>query len=316
MQISSIQNNYLYNPQVKDSAFKSRGKPITLQYIVEKRSYLLPERILGSAKKLLADTKAKLPSLLDLHKQTYAPLLECKTLSEAQDLFPEFNEIEENITFKRPKSIYAKLFKERTENENFALKMLQDIWAKLKTKDEIAEEFGMYGRTSLDWALKQINFVTFNTNYRKLLQASDEEGNKIIAQKTTAWNSLHPDLMYAHNKKAAQKCKTDEYRTEQAKRMKEYDLTHPERRKKISITLKEGWEKCPEVRAAISEFIKSEKALIKNLLSKKSKKIQLSEFEKRALSSFYKRFWESHPELKDVYAKARKGCKASLDELD
>lgn len=312
MRINCIQNYSFYNQNNfnKSLSFEASGKPLTLKYVVEKRSNLLPTRILDSAKKCLLDSSLKNKSLLALHKEIYAPLLECKTLQEVKSLYPEFENITDEIKFKRPKSIYAKLFMERTENENFALKMLQEIWANLKNKDEIALDLGMNSRSSLEWALGQINFVPLSSSYKKLLLASDVEGNKAIADKTTAWNSLHPDLMYAHNKKAAQGCKTEEYREAQSKRIKEYDNEHPERREKISITLKKGWQKCPEVRKAMSEFSKNESYFLKNALGKKTANKKLTEGEKRAIASFYKRFWDAHPELKAVYSEARKGCKA------
>ena len=312
MKINNIQNYSYYRRNDYNSSltFEASGKPLTLKYIVEKRENLLPIRVLEGAKKCLLDSSLKTKSLLDLHKEIYAPLLECKTLDEAKKLFPEFESLKEEIKFKRPNSLYAKSFMERTENENFALKMLQDIWGNLKNKDDIAKELGMNSRSSLDWALGQINFVPISSSYKKLLLASDVEGNKTIADKTRAWNALHPDLMYVHNKNAAQGCKTAEYRQAQSKRIKEYDKEHPERREKISATLKEGWQKCPEVRKAMSEFSKKESTFLKRALVKKTTNKNLTEEEKRVIAGFYRRFWDAHPELKAVYAEARKGCKA------
>ena len=311
MRINFIQNHLYYNQPNPNSSptFSAQGKPLTLKYIVEKRSNLLPARVLENVKKCLLTPTPESKSLLTLHRETYAPLLECKTLDEVKSLYPEFKDIKDEIIFKRPNSTYAKSFTERIQNENFALKMLQEIWANLKNKDDIAKEYGMNSRSSLDWALGQINFIPLSSNYKKILVASDAEGNKTIADKTRAWNALHPDLMYAHNKKAAQGCKTEQYREAQSERIKKYDIEHPERREKISNALKEGWQKCPEVRKAISEFSKNESSFLKNALAKKSTNKKITEKEERAIAGFYKRFWDTHPELKAVYAEARKGCK-------
>ena len=215
MQILSIQNyNYIYSSKPKlHPTFEKGAKPITLDYIVAKHEKLIPERVLLKAKEVLAKKRQEMPTLIDIHKETYAPLLSCKTLDEAKELFPEFSEMTENVVYKR-KSRFAKEFKERTD-ENFALKMLQDFWAKLKTKEEIAQDLGMTSRSTLEWPLEQIGFVSYPSNYKTILRASDPEGNKIITSKTTLYNQLHPDLMYAHNKKAAQACKTPEYREAQ-----------------------------------------------------------------------------------------------------
>ena len=199
MQISSI--NYFnlvnYNKPYYQPTFEAGGKPIGLQYVLEKRSNLLPERVLAKAKEALSTSSTTMPSLMELHLSIYSPLLTCKTLAEAQEIFPEFSAMTQEVKFER-NSRYAKEFYSRTD-ESFALKMLQKFWAELKTKDDIAQEFGMLNRNSLEWPLKQIGFVSFKPNYKTLLLASDEKGNQEIASKTTAWNALHPDLMYAKN---------------------------------------------------------------------------------------------------------------------
>ena len=179
----------------------------------------------------------------------------------------------------------------------------------LKTKENIVADMKLHGRCTLNSWLDAINFPSFPNNYVALLNASDVEGNHIIAAKTTAWNNLHPDLMYAHNRKAAQACKTPEYKKAQSKVIKDYDKKHPERAHKISNTVKEGWSKCPEVRAAMAEFAKKEPAFIQNSLMKKFTKQKLNEVETRATKGFFKRFWAVHPEMKIIYAKARKGTK-------
>ena len=289
--------------------FEARGKALPLDYIVKERSALIPERVLLKAKEALANTRGSYPSLLEIHKNLYSQLLECKTLDEAKRIYPEFQGMIDKLEFKR-KSVYSERFNKNC-GEDFALKVLQEYWGNLKTKDEIAEQLGMKNRTSLEWALKQINFVGFPHNYKTLLNSSDTIGNSVIAAKTTAWNTLHPDLMYAHNRKAAQGCKTDEYRAAQSQRIKDYDKTNPERKEKISKSLKEGWQKCPEVRSAMSEFAAKENSYTRMAVVKKSKGQKLTQNEEKAILSFYKRFWNQHPELKNVYSEARKGCKGN-----
>lgn len=308
MQISPITQfnfNKIEKPSIQPS-FECRGKPITLEYIVEKRSYLLPERVLKMVKEELAKGVSKLPSLMEIHKSIYEPLLRCKTLEEAQsqEMFPEFKNIKNEVVFER-NTRYAREFQERTDS-SFALKMLQEFWANLKTKEQIAKELGMTSRTSLEWPLKQINFVSYPANYKTLLLASDSEGNKKIASKTTAWNALHPDLMYARNKHAAQACKKESYRKAHSIRIKEYDKNHPERREKIALASKESWERCPEVRQAMAEFAKHESGYIKKIIMKRFKGEVLTKNELRTSKGFFKRFWQTYPELKSVFSKARK----------
>lgn len=299
----NIQNNNYKNTQ---PTFEAGGKPITLQYILEKRSNLLPERVLQAVKAELAKGSSKTRSLLEIHRAIYEPILKYTSLEALKEdaAFPEFKDIKPFVLFER-NTRYAKEFKERTD-KNFVLNMIQEYWGNLKTKDEIAQSFGMKNRNSLEWALKQIDFVSFHPNYRTLLRSSDEAGNREIASKTAAWNALHPDLMYARNKHAAQGCKTEEYRKAQAQRMKEYDKEHPERREKISISGKEAWAKCPEVRQAMSEFAAQSSSFLRHIVMKRFSGVKLTNKEDRISRGFFKRFWQTHPELKAVYAEAKK----------
>jgi len=283
---------------------------------VEKRGHLIPKRVLECAEAMLAKNPNESLSLMQLHKMIYAPLLNCETLEQAQKLFPEFENMKDVVVYQR-KSKYRKDFEKRTDS-NFALKMLQEFWCNLKTKEEIAEALGMKSRTSLEWPLKMINFVGYDSNYKTILNASDNKGNELIASKVKAWNALHPDLVKARNKHAAQGCKTEEYRAAQSERMKQYDIEHPERREKIGLSSKLTWELCPDVRAAMSEFASKEQTFVKRVVMKAISGAKLTEREQRINKGFYKRFWTAYPELKAVYAEARKKAsemakKSSLD---
>lgn len=285
--------------------FDGRGKPIDLVYIINKRKELLPQRIAEAAEKLVVESKENLPSLMELHKATYAPLLECNTMLEVHALFPEFKDVKDDVFFAK-ESVYKRNFESNSGGEHFGLRMLQNYWAKLMTKEEIAKDLNLKSRGSLDWSLKNIGFVGFPPNYNVLLRASDEEGNKLIAQKTTAWNALHPDLMYAKNKHAAQFCKTEEYRTAQAKRIKDYDKEHPERIEKITQNIQEAWDSCPEIKEALRIFTVNKPSYVKRVLSKACAGRKLNDTENRIRSGFYKEFWDTHPEMKEIFAEAKK----------
>ncbi len=297
-------NSYNLSKTQNQPNFEAKGKPISLEYIVENRSNLLPPRVLEKAQSILRNGRGSLKSLKELHLEIYSPLLECKTLNEAKFLYKEFENMDEEVVFQR-NSRYAEKFKNHTD-KNFALKMLQEYWAKLRNKDDIAKELGMKNHTSLDWVLKQINFVGFDKNYKTLLKASDEEGNKIIASKTAAWNALHPDLMYAKNRKAAQGCKTDKYKKEQSQRIKDYDKKHPERREKIRVATQRAWDSCPEIKKAMSDYLKQQSPFIKSIVSKDMSKSLLTSAEKRIKKAFFKSFWDTHPKMREMYAMAMK----------
>ena len=284
-------------------SFQHGGKPITLDYVVQKHHKIIPERVLKSAKEFLATSaKGVYPSLYEIHKKIYEPLLKCKTLDEAKAIFPEFSLIKNEVVFSR-KTRYAREFAERTDG-NFVLKMLQRVWAEMKSQSEIAEELGMTSSSSLAWPLKQIGFVSYSPNYKTLLKASDEEGNKVIAAKTTAWNAAHPDLMYKKNKYAAQFCKTDEYKQKLSETMKAYYMEHPENIEQKSRISKEMWERVPEIRKAMSDFIKNEPIEIRRLFSKKIKGYPLRSEEYLIIKSVYERFWQKYPMFKEKLSEA------------
>lgn len=294
---------YNYSKQTNSPSFGKGGKPITLQYVIENRSYLLPERIRAIVTELMKQSNVTLPSLLEVHKITYAPLMACKTLEDAKKMFPEFATVKDKVEFTRD-SVYSERYLERTQ-ENFGLDMLKKFWAELKTKDSMANELGMKGRNSLQWALDKIGFVSYSSNYKTLLKASDEAGNREIAAKTKAWNSEHPNAVKAHNKIAAQGCKTPEYRAAQSQRIRKYDAQNPARRAKISEYTKRVWELCPDVKEAMAEFAKNESAYLRGLITKKCRGEILSAEESKFVQAFYKRFWRANPECKYSYARAR-----------
>lgn len=295
--------NISFDSQINKTPFLGRGKPLELSYIVENRGYLLPQRVLDEAKTELSKTKKK-TSLLAIHNKIYGLLEKCNTLDKVKEIFPEFVNVEAEVHFQR-NSVYAKKFKELVGN-SFALKMIKAFWGQLKSKEEVAKELGMPNRSSLEWALKKINFVSFNPNYLNLLKASDEEGYKVIANKTTSWNKRHPEFMKEHNRQAAQSCKTKSYREAQAKRIKEYDLKHPERIAKISENNRKAWAICPEIRAKLAEFTRNESDYVKNVLRKQVEGKKLTEQEKSIRKNYYKRFWDTYPELKKVFAEAKR----------
>ena len=95
MQILSLNNYSYYNSNSKPS-FWGHGKPITLQYIVKNRSNILPQIILEKAKSALRNTSNRIPTLMEIHLERYAPLKDCKTMQEVITKFPEFANIKEN----------------------------------------------------------------------------------------------------------------------------------------------------------------------------------------------------------------------------
>lgn len=281
--------NTVNSGQTRQSSLSFEGgRLIDLNYVLKNRKNLLPERVLNKVEEIVKSNPSKMPTLKQIHQEIYQPLLKCKTLDEAKTLFPEFSDIKEaNISFQR----YTKNIKRILSNEyfdkNFSLKMLQECWANLRSKEEIVKEIGLDSRTSLDWVLQKINFVNCTSNYRTLIKASDPESRKIIAAKTTAWNAAHPDLMKARNKHAAQYMKKPENREAHSKRMKEHFEKHPERRKQVSANSKEYWSNAKH----------------REEQSKRGLEYERLHPEKRSNNAKYQRLvWEKIPEIRMIMA--------------
>lgn len=306
------QNNKHYN-NINSSipSFQGGGKPIDLRYIYQKHQKFIPPRVLKEVESILKRNPKDLPSLIEVHKKTYAPLLECETLEQVKEIFPEFEGINDVKVAHRKRSIKEENPKFDIK-KNFVLTVLQEYWAKLRTQEEIAKDFGLGARTTLKWTLNKIGFVGFVPNYKSILNASDVDGNRIIASKSAAWNALHPDLMYAKNKHAAQFNKKPEYRARQSQLMKEYDIAHPERKEKISRFSKLTWQKCPEVAKAMSDFVKDGSGYLKMVVKKEMTGVALSETEKRASKGFFARFWQAYPEMKLIYQEARRAASEEI----
>lgn len=302
MEINSNYQVYNYKNQYQPSF--SSAKDITLNYLVKKRAYSLPSRILTRAKELVSSMTSQ-TSLLDLHKQTYAPLLSCKTLDEARNLFPEFREILDAKILLQKRSKHTEKIFEKVKPEDLSLKLLQKYWANLSSQEEIAKEFGV-SRYAVQWINEKLNFPAFPKNYLTLLKASDEKLNAQIAQKTTDFNLANPEQMYARNRHAAQFCKTKKYKRAQSTRIKEYDKAHPERKQKIADFDREVWERLPQIRAALREELKTYKKIYSIIAKKESQHQPLNEFEERMKKSFYKKFWTKYPEYKAQYSEMRK----------
>lgn len=316
MIVNNIRFNTYITPQrpKQEPSFEAK-MPIDLNYVLEKRAHLLPKRVLGKVQEIVASKSENMPSLKEVHLKTYAPLLECKTLEEAQELFPEFAGVKEaTISFQRITGNIKKLKEGGFLEEGFSLKVLQEVWAKLKSQDEIAQDFGLKNRNAITWVLQKIGFVNYDTNYKTLLMASDAESRATIAGKTIAWNASHPDLMRARNKKAAQGMKKPENREAHSRRMKQHFIDHPERREQVSENSTKYWSD-PQHREEQSQRGKDYAKAHPEKAQKSSERGKaawaLIPEARETLKTFFKDYTAEDrilaSRLKDVFAKRSKG---------
>src|SRR5574344_1744413 len=175
MEVSVNDNkNFVCKKYVSHVNFKG-ARDINLKYIYKNRMNLLPTRMQQKVKDIVEKGGDCFQSLRDLHINTYSQLSECKTLSEAQNLYPEFREVLQANAVVKHKSPNIKKVESQIPLEEFSLNLLKSRWADLKTMDELGK------------------------SYQALLKASDEKLNNDISQKVKNYHKTHYDAMLRHN---------------------------------------------------------------------------------------------------------------------
>ena len=233
MKIYSLNN---MNPMISYNPPKpsfGAASDITLKYIKKNRFYLLPERMQKVVEKVMASSYEKEPSLRDLHLMTYRPILDCKSLEEVKNIFPEFREVlQANAVVQRNSSNFRKI-QQQISMKELSLFLLKERWGSLKTMDEIAKQLGLKGKSTLDWLFDKIRIPDLGKNYQNLLKSSDDVMNNQISQKVKAYNAANPQKIIEHNRKlsSSKRC---------------IDLNR-------ELTL-QMWDRMPELKKAMGDF--------------------------------------------------------------
>ena len=279
------------------------AKDLHLNYIARKRAHLLPERVLNRINAYVAFETGgipKYPSLRQVHNDTYEALMSSKTLEEAKSMYPEFmdvgNLMELPFRFSRSK----KLIEKQMPLENFALDCLKKIWSG-RMVDDISKSYGFKTRDVFTNLCDHLNIPRPSRNYNTLLKASEEEGNLVIAEKTRR----NIEQCKKNLAKAGKKHLAPESLAKQAESMREVYKNNPEIIKRKKEVMELTWELCPGIKLAFHDFAKEQTPYIRKVISKQKINKPLTEVEKRAISGFNKRFWETHACLREDYSRAR-----------
>lgn len=305
----TFQNSYLYTKYSDRYNNKylpvfTSAKDISLKYLLTKRSEYLPERIKAEIIKLIDSGRKDFPQLWQLHNEVYLPLMEAKTLEEAKQLYPEFNGVKDIVEIAGSRSKAVKAIKAKMPLEEFTLEYLKRIYAP-NNQQSIVEEFGFTMRSLLDWLNKKLNIQKLSGNYLNLVRMSKEDENNKVAERSRRAIFENPEAQIDRLQKAADAHRTVEYRTRKSAEMRKFYVNNPEYRKRISIISQLTWDRCPEIKAVLSEYRVNSSAYIKKVISKESDGARLTENEARTVKGFYYRFWRAHPELLEIYQQRR-----------
>ena len=226
-----IHPNYnSYNTHSLCNASFGSAKDINLKYIHSKRLYLLPKRMQDIVDKIIKNNIEYKGSLRDLHLSVYKPLLECKTLDEARNIFPEFKDVLELNNVTQRGTANLRKIKEKMPLSDFSLYMLKERWGKLKTMQETANDLGFNSRCAISWFAEKSRIPDLGKNYQALLKASDEEMNAAIAAKTKAYNQKHYEYVLTRNRALS----------EQSRELN-------------TLIAKEAWKRLPLIREALAD---------------------------------------------------------------
>ncbi len=292
------------------TAFKS-AKDISLRYVLENHSKYLPERMRFEIKNLLESGEKELPQLWELHEKIYRPLMKASSLEEVKLRYPELNDVQEMTILENNSSKAVKAVCKIMPLEKFTLEYLKRIYTP-KNQQTIVEEFGFTMRSLLDWLNEKLNIQKLSGNYLNLLRMSREEENNRIAECSRKAIYANPDLQKQRQAKVTAHHRTPEYRAKKSKESRKFYKEHPEHKQKVGLISQRTWDKCHEIKEALSAYTLNSSDYVKSVLSKRSKGKILTEKEKRAIQGFYSHFWNNNPEFKETYKRCRK---EAIEEL-
>ena len=288
-----------------NSNFKA-ASDISLKYVLEKRSNMLPERMLNEIKTILSNENKEMIPLYELHSKVYTPLLEAQTLDRVKEIYPEYRDVLELSTLdgNRTKALKAIRGKGIALNE-FTLGFLKKLCMPTE-QDKLVEEYGFTNRSLLNWLMNRLNIPRFPNGYVNLLRMSNEEENSRIAELSRKAIFARPAEMRKEiQEKVNIHHRTPEYREKKRQEMINFYRRNPLSAKKVGDISQMTWDRCPEIKAALHEYSQQSSPYIRGILCKRQRKQALNQEEMRILKSYYKTFWDNHPEFVELYRKMR-----------
>ena len=125
-------------------------------------------------------------SLYEVHKEYYAPLLDCKTLDEAKELYPEFEDVIDakdiNINKFRKDNTFNKIKNGEIRGislNDLSLELLKKQYGEVKSTKHEDCYFGI-NNTTMDKMFKELNIKKLNRTYYYVLAGSNPDFKELI----------------------------------------------------------------------------------------------------------------------------------------
>ena len=294
MIINAINNS---NPNFKSA------KDLNLRYMLRRNSKYMPESVLKEVQRLCATDKKELPNLLEVHASVYQKLFGATSLDEIRT-YPELNGVLDIVTLRSNRSKAIKAIESKMPLEEFTLGYIKELYKPLKM-EQLVEKYKLTNRSILNWLNEKLNIKKLSTTYFQLLRMSSEEENSRIAECSRKAIFNNPEAQEKRLKKAAEAHRTPEYRAKKSKEIKDFYKRNPEASAKTAAISQRTWDRCPQIKEALSEYTKNLDPFTKMVLKKRAKKEKLTDVEKRIINAYYKRFWDTYPECREAYKEAR-----------
>ncbi len=276
---------------------------ITIEYAIKKHSKYLPQSIIKRIRELI-NTGHRDKPLKEVHEEVYKELFEAKTLDEAAEKFPEFAGVKDVVELSKNRSKAIRFLLKIMPLEKFTLDYIKKLY-RPTSQDKLVNEYGFTNRSLLAWLNTKLNITKLSGSYIKLLKMSDKNENERIAELSRQAIYANTEAQKYRLQRAAEAHRTTEYRNKKSREMKDYYLRHPETAQKTGFISKMTWDRCPEIKEALSKYTNNLDSYTKTVLSKKVSGRGLDEKEKRISSKYYSDFWKQHPEFKKIYRERR-----------
>ena len=298
-----IQNQYSYlNYKTNQKVSFGSASDITLSYVLKNHSRFLPKTMLDQITSMVQ--RGENMPLYELHSKVYRGLFESKSLDEAKSQYEEFKEVKDVITLANNRSKAIKAILKLMPLEKFTLGYLKKLYQPI-SQEELVKEYGFTNRNLFLWLNSKLNIQKLSGSYLQLLKMSNEEENTRIAELSRRAIYANPLVQQMRCAKAAETHRTLEYRTKKRQEMKDFYIRHPEAAERTSMISKKTWDKCPEIKTALSDYTRGLSSYVKKVLSKKLSGAILTESERKITFGYYRGFWEQHPEMKSIYQQRR-----------
>lgn len=219
------------------------------------------------------DDEAEENNILELHREYYSNLLNCKTLAEAKQMYPEFQSVIDskdidttglnsgNILRKIEDGKYDKL-----SLDNLSLTLLKKYYGELReikySDDSISKTYNLNPNTVLK-LLRQFNIV-FDEKYADVLRACrmakglqaawTPERRELQTQQNKEFFKAHPE-MREKSRENMNKMRQNEALMRKSVERRREALRTPEARARLSKQATDYWSS-PEARAHLSKLSK------------------------------------------------------------